>query len=95
MDLINRYHPDLVYFDDTALPLWPVSDAGLKIAAHFYNRNMLEHGGQLEAVLFGKSLNDFQRHCMVWDIERGKSSKIVPRPWQPTPASAAGTTGGH
>jgi alpha-L-fucosidase len=82
MDLINRYHPDLVYFDDTALPLWPVSDAGLKIAANFYNRNMQQHGGKLEAVLFGKILDETQRQCMVWDIERGRSSKIEPRPWQ-------------
>jgi hypothetical protein len=33
----------LVYFDDTALPLWLVSDAGLKIAAHYYNSNMQRH----------------------------------------------------
>jgi len=82
MDLIDRYHPDLVYFDDTALPLWPVSDAGLKLAANFYNRNMQEHGGKLEAVLFGKGLDDFQRRCMVWDFERGRSSRIEARPWQ-------------
>jgi alpha-L-fucosidase len=82
MDLIDRYHPDLVYFDDTALPLWPVSDAGLKLAANFYNRNMQEHGGKLEAVLFGKGLDDFQRHCMVWDFERGRTSRIEPLPWQ-------------
>jgi alpha-L-fucosidase len=37
VDLINKYHPDLLYFDDTGLPLWPISDAGLKIAAHYYN----------------------------------------------------------
>ena len=82
MDLINRYHPDLVYFDDTALPLWPVSDAGLKIAANFYNRNMQEHGGRLEAVLFGKGLDDFQRRCLVWDFERGRTARIAPQPWQ-------------
>lgn len=82
VDLINRYHPDLIYFDDTALPLWPISDAGLKIAAHFYNRNMLEHGGKLEAVLFGKILNEEQRKAMVWDIERGQSNQIEPLPWQ-------------
>jgi len=82
MDLINRYHPDLVYFDDTALPLWPVSDAGLKIAAHFYNQNMKEHGGRLEAVLFGKALDGAQRRTMVWDIERGQSDRIEPLPWQ-------------
>ena len=82
VDLINRYQPDLVYFDDTALPLWPVSDAGLKIAAHFYNSSMRAHGGKLEAVLFGKVLNEQQRRCMVWDIERGQSNVIEPRPWQ-------------
>ena len=56
VDLINRYQPDLVYFDDDTLPLWPVSDAGLKIAADFYNSNMQHHGGKLQAVLFGKVL---------------------------------------
>ena len=82
IDLINKYQPDLVYFDDTALPLWPVSDAGLKIAAHFYNANMRAHGGRLEAVLFGKVLDEQQRRCMVWDIERGQSNVIEPQPWQ-------------
>jgi alpha-L-fucosidase len=82
IDLINKYHPDLLYFDDTALPLWPVSDAGLKIAAHFYNSNMALHDGKLEAVLFGKMLNEQQRTCMVWDIERGQSNRIEPDVWQ-------------
>ncbi len=82
VDLINKYQPDLIYFDDTALPLWPVSDAGLKIAAHFYNASMRAHGGKLEAVLFGKVLNEQQRRCMVWDIERGQSNVIEPQPWQ-------------
>ena len=82
VDLINQSHPDLIYFDDTALPLWPVSDAGLKIAADFYNNNMAAHGGKLEAVLFGKILTDEQRRTMVWDIERGQSDKIEPLPWQ-------------
>jgi alpha-L-fucosidase len=82
IDLINKYQPDLIYFDDTVLPLWPVSDAGLKIAAHFYNTNMQRHGGKNEAVLFGKILNEQQRHCMVWDIERGSSNQVEPLPWQ-------------
>ncbi|TAK90683.1 MAG: alpha-L-fucosidase, partial [Verrucomicrobia bacterium] len=82
MDLINKYQPDLIYFDDTALPLWPVSDAGLKIAAHFYNQNMTQHHGRNEAVLFGKILDADQQQCMAWDIERGVSPTIVPHPWQ-------------
>ena len=82
MDLINKYHPDLLYFDDTALPLWPVSDAGLKIAAHFYNQDMARHGGKLNAVLFGKVLDDDQRRAMVWDIERGVPAVSLPQAWQ-------------
>ncbi len=82
MDLINKYHPDLLYFDDTALPLWPVSDAGLKLAAHFYNSNMQAHGGKLDAVLFGKILDEYQRKTMVWDIERGVPATSFPYAWQ-------------
>lgn len=81
-DLINKYHPDLVFFDDDALPLYPISDAGLRLAAHLYNSNMKLHGDGLEAVLNGKGLKGDQRKAMVWDIERGQSSAIEPVPWQ-------------
>ncbi len=81
IDLINKYNPDLIYFDDTALPLWPISDAGLKIAAHLYNKSIRENKKQ-EAVIFGKILDEKQRRCMVWDIERGQSNAIEPLPWQ-------------
>ncbi|GAB3925018.1 alpha-L-fucosidase [Mucilaginibacter myungsuensis] len=81
IELIDKYGPDAVYFDDTALPLWPVSDVGLRIAAHMYNNSIKKHG-KLEAVIFGKILNEQQRKCMVWDIERGQSNKTEPLPWQ-------------
>lgn len=82
IDMINQFHPDLLYFDDTALPLYPASDAGLKIAAHYYNSNMALHKGKLEAVLFGKILTPEQKKCMVWDVERGAPDKIQAEPWQ-------------
>lgn len=82
VDLINRYQPDLLYFDDTALPLWPASDAGLKIAAHFYNSNLKRRNGASNGVLFGKILNDEQLDCLTWDIERGVPNRILPHPWQ-------------
>jgi len=82
IDMINQFHPDLLYFDDTALPLYPASDAGLKIAAHYYNSNMAQHKGKLEAVLFGKILTPEQKKCMVWDVERGAPDKIQAEPWQ-------------
>ena len=28
IDLLDKYHPDLIYFDDTVLPLYKVSDVG-------------------------------------------------------------------
>jgi alpha-L-fucosidase len=82
VDLINKYHPDLLYFDDTILPLYPISDVGLKIAAHYYNSNEALHDGQLQAVMLGKGLDPEQRKTMVWDIERGTSDRIEPLPWQ-------------
>jgi alpha-L-fucosidase len=72
----------MIYFDDTALPLWPVSDAGLKIAAGFYNTNLKKSGGKSEGVLFGKILTDDQRKCLVWDIERGVPASSLPFAWQ-------------
>jgi alpha-L-fucosidase len=82
IDLINQFNPDLLYFDDSVLPLYPVNDAGLKIATHYYNHNMATHNGKLEAVLFGKILNDEQKKCMVWDVERGAPDKIQSEAWQ-------------
>jgi alpha-L-fucosidase len=82
MDLIDQHDPDLVYFDDTALPLHPVSDVGLRIAANFYNRSLKKNGGRLEGVITGKVLTEEQRRCMVWDIERGVATDVLPLPWQ-------------
>ncbi len=82
IDLVHKYKPDLIYFDDDALPLWPVSDAGLKIAADFYNFNMKQHDGKLEAVLFGKMLSEDEQKCLVRDIERGAANKIEAQPWE-------------
>jgi alpha-L-fucosidase len=82
MDLINQFHPELMYFDDTGLPLYPVSDAGLRIAAHFYNSNMALHNGNLEAVMFGKILTDQQKKSLVWDVELGVPETKQDLPWQ-------------
>ena len=82
LDVINRYNPDILYFDVTVLPFYPISDAGLKIAAHFYNHNMATHDGKLEAVLTGKILDEEQRKALVWDVERGAPNEIIADKWQ-------------
>lgn len=76
LDAINRYNPDLIYFDVTILPFYPLSDAGMKIVAHEYNKTK----GQ--GVVFGKILEEDMKHALVWDVERGAPNKIMELPWQ-------------
>ncbi|MFC5743601.1 alpha-L-fucosidase [Dyella tabacisoli] len=78
-DLLDKYQPDLLYFDDSGLPL---GQTGLDIAAYFYNANRQWNGGRLEGVLNAKKLMPEQRHALVEDIERGGSDAIRPLPWQ-------------
>ena len=75
LDAINRYHPDLIYFDVTVLPFYGISDAGMKITTHFYNKNP-------RGVVFGKVLNEEQRQAITWDVERGAPNEIIEEPWQ-------------
>jgi alpha-L-fucosidase len=86
MDLLNRYHPDMIYFDDDisgGLPLYNDDPTvGLRIAAHFYNTNMAQHDGQLEAVIAAKKLTPERRQALTLDIERGVSGDILPQPWE-------------
>ncbi len=82
IDLIDKYQPDLLYFDDSVLPLGDVDQRyGLQIAAHLYNSSIKQHG-QNEAVMNTKGLREQQRHCLVWDIERRIPSHVEPLPWQ-------------
>ena len=82
VQLINDYNPDIVYFDDTYLPLWPVSDTGLKILAHGYNRSAAQHGGEPQIVFTGKVLTPWQKQTLLWDVERGAPDSIQELPWQ-------------
>ena len=78
-ELLDKYQPDLLYFDNAELPL---GQAGLDIAAHYYNANMKNHGGRLEAVLNSKGLAPDHVGTMVLDIERGRADRILPAAWQ-------------
>ena len=75
LDLMDRYHPDLVYFDDTVLPFWPIGDEGLQLAAHLYNRNP-------RAVVTGKLLQEEHKSAIVYDVERGVAEGLQEKPWQ-------------
>jgi alpha-L-fucosidase len=66
-DLLDKYQPDFFYLDNTELPL---GQAGLDIAAHFYNAAIARHGGKLDAVLTAKGLRAERRPAVVQDFER-------------------------
>ncbi|MGA2617313.1 MAG: alpha-L-fucosidase [Thermoguttaceae bacterium] len=78
-DLIDKYDPDLLYFDDGMNPL---GEAGMNIFAHFYNANIQRHDGKLEAVLNTKGMPNHLLKCLVHDFERGRSSRVEKYPWQ-------------
>ena len=78
-DLIDQHNPDLLYFDDSLLPLgW----GGMNIGAYFYNNNLKTHGGRMEAVLNVKDVPDRLAKAVVADYERGLTSGIMKYPWQ-------------
>ena len=74
--IVDDYRPDLVYFDDTGLPL---GEAGLEAAAYIYNRAAARGA---EAVIFGKKLEGVQRRAIIEDVERGWVDEIRELPWQ-------------
>ena len=79
IDLVEKYRPDLVYFDDSGLPF---GEIGIRAAAHYYAQNRRLHGGALEGVLTAKRLSPAQRTGIVEDVERGFVDAIRPEPWQ-------------
>jgi alpha-L-fucosidase len=78
-DLMDKYKPDLVYFDNMGLPL---GQAGLDATAHYYNAGLKWHNGKIETVVTAKHMPPERRPALVEDIERGTADQIRPEPWQ-------------
>jgi alpha-L-fucosidase len=79
LDLIDQHDPDLLYFDNSLLPLgW----GGMNIGAYFYNHNLKTRGGKMEAILNVKQVPDHLAKALVADYERGLTSQIMPYAWQ-------------
>jgi alpha-L-fucosidase len=75
-ELVDDYHPDLLY-SDGGVPFG--NEVGLSMIAHFYNSNAAAHGGQCEAIYNCKQRSDGR---WVEDLERGIMPRIDPHPWQ-------------
>ena len=95
-DVIDRYSPDLLYFDDNCD--WDFDDAapfGRKlgvwlgmpeltphIMAYYYNAAMRRDPGELDAVFTIKNVPSAVLGTLVRDFEMTQASGIEPNPWQ-------------
>jgi alpha-L-fucosidase len=79
-DLIDQYNPDLLYTDGGI----PFGQIGRSFIADYYNKNIKNHHGRLEAVYTHKDIGsgEFILKAGVQDIERGVMEGISPYPWQ-------------
>ena len=83
LELINDYDPDMIYFDDTAMPFYGCDDqVGMNILQHYYNHSAAGHDGRPEVVVTGKQLTDEQKGYMLWDVERGIPDRPQEQYWQ-------------
>jgi alpha-L-fucosidase len=78
-DLVDKYQPDVLYFDTNELPL---GQAGLDVVAHFYNLSASRNSGRADVVVNAKHLLPEHNGAFVEDIERSTASAIRPEPWQ-------------
>ena len=75
-ELIDMYHPDLVYSDSKM----PFEEIGRTMVSHLYNSDIEKNSGKLEAVYTCKQGGSDGR--WVTDIERGAMDSISKDPWQ-------------
>ncbi len=84
-DLIDRYHPDHLYFD-AAVPFQDdLGKTGLEVIAHFYNHNASLHNGTNEGVMVIKNIpyhGVFYEGIATEVMERRFSEGIEPVPKQ-------------
>ena len=74
-ELIDQYHPDLLYSDARHMTF---EETGYRLLAHYYNSNIQANGGKLEAVYNLK----VDKPGWVYDMERGLQKEIRSEPWQ-------------
>lgn len=77
-ELVQKYHPDLVYFD------WWIGQPSVRtdlvrFAAYYYNQS-LQHGGPIGVINYKEY--SMQEHSAVLDVERGQLSGLRSLYWQ-------------
>ena len=77
-ELIDVYHPDLLYSDGGV----PFGQYGLDAIAHLYNASAGRNGGLNRAVYTQKDKNVDVLSVGIYDIERSQTAEIFPFVWQ-------------
>ncbi|MDR1527100.1 MAG: alpha-L-fucosidase [Dysgonamonadaceae bacterium] len=75
-ELINKYEPKLIWFD------WTVNNPALmpsfnKFMAYYYNSAL-----DWNTPVVVNTKQGYPTNIQVWDVERGKSGKMMKYPWQ-------------
>ncbi|MDR2120972.1 MAG: alpha-L-fucosidase [Tannerella sp.] len=75
-ELVDKYEPKLVWFDwtvnhDTLMPFFN------KFMAYYYNTSL-----DWNTPVVVNTKQGYPTHIQVWDVERGKSGKMMKYPWQ-------------
>ena len=83
LQFINEYDPNMIYFDDTAMPFYGCDDRiGQNILAHYNNYSAAKNNGKSDVLITGKGLDADQKGYMLWDVERGIPDRAQTKPWQ-------------
>jgi alpha-L-fucosidase len=95
-DVIDRYDPDVLTFDDGVkfnfdaggpgapdLGVWlGIPDLAPQIIAYYYNRNMQRRGGRLQGVVDLKEVPEPVWGALTRDFEMLMADKLEEEPWQ-------------
>lgn len=80
-EVIDKFHPDLLY-SDSPLPFGEdMPQAGLNIVAHLYNTSIADHGRN-QAVYNQKDGRPKIYRIGIRDVERGQLRDVSEHPWQ-------------
>ncbi len=95
-ELVDKYHPDLVWFDFGIAPSWiksydenPYAEHLKLFAAYYYNR-MAEQNG---SAIINYKFNAFPEKAAVLDLERSKMDRIREPFWQTDTAVSTNSWG--
>ncbi len=75
-ELVDNYHPDLLYTDG-GVPFG--NEVGRAMIAHLYNSDAARHGGKVQVIYTCKQKSEGR---WIEDLERGVMPGINPNPWQ-------------